>query len=294
MQNVEHAIILAAGQGTRMLPASLYAPKEILPLVDNPSLNHLIWEACRAGVKKIHIIISPRKKNIIEEALAYRTYNSESNVRPDLPNITLNPVPDGVDLIFHEQKIAGGVGDAIEIASEEISSPFLVLLGDNLLIKSHDSIYKSGPNSASESSKRLVEYYKKTGLSCAGVIKVEDHELQKYGVIEQENEKIINIIEKPTNEEAPSNLVLCGRYLLPSNTSEIMKLYPKNKYGELQSIELFNHIIRNNGLGYVNMSDYKLYDSGNPYSWLKSQIDHALRREDLKDEFKQWLRNRLN
>ena len=294
MQNVEDAVILAAGQGTRMLPSSLYAPKEILPLIDNPALNHLIWEACRAGVKKIHIVISPRKKIIIEKAMANGLNHSDNNIRPDLPGIVLNPVPHGVDLIFHEQKIPGGVGDAIEIASRNISNPFLVLLGDNLLLKSHNSIQMSGPDNASESSKQLVEYYKKTGLACAGVIEVKDDELHNYGVIEQKNEKIIKIVEKPNIGEAPSNLALCGRYLLPYNTSEIIKLYPKKLHGELQSIAFFKHIIRDDGLGCINLSDYKLYDSGNPYSWLKSQIDHALRRDDLKDDFEKWLEKRLS
>ena len=147
--DVDDAVILAGGRGTRMLPASIYVPKEIMPLVVTPILNHLIWEASKAMVKRIHIVISPEKRDILTKIINYSSDYFDQSVRPDLPRFALDPVPKGIKIIVYEQVNPGGVGDAILLASKNINGPFLVLLGDNLLINDHIDPQKSGPKYAS-------------------------------------------------------------------------------------------------------------------------------------------------
>ena len=293
MKEVADAVILAGGRGTRMLPGSMYVPKEIMPLVDTPIINHLIWESCNAGVERIHIIISPNKKKILAKTIP-EGYPELDLVRSDLPKISLKPIPENVEVFFYEQTNPGGVGDAISIVANNIEGPFLVLLGDNLLIEDHISPKKSGPDFASKSCKKLVEYFYQHKIPCTGIIEVADEELDKYGIVELEDTLIKNIIEKPKIHDAPSNYILCGRYLLPGNTGELLKLFTGAEYGELQSIAFFKHLIENGGFGGVKMNGYMLYDSGNPLNWLKSQIDHALRRDDLNQDLRNWIKNRID
>jgi len=293
MEEVADAIILAGGRGTRMLPGSAYVPKEIMPLVDTPIINHLIWEACKANVKRIHIVVSPSKKNILSKKFS-EDIELEEEIRSDLPKISLKPIPEEVKIFLHEQVKPGGVGDAISLVTDNIKGPFLVLLGDNLLIEEHISPQKSGPKFAANSCKKLVDYYYENRIPCTGILEVQDEEVSKYGIVELENGLIKRIIEKPEINEAPSNFILCGRYLLPENTGELLKLYHSSEYGELQSIALFEHLIGDGGFGGVNMNEFVLYDSGEPINWLKSQIDHALRREDLKDDMEKWIKKRIS
>ena len=293
MKKVNDAIILAGGSGTRMLPASSYTCKEVLPLIDTPILNHLIWEACKSQVENIHIVISPIKNNIIKNSRPLNGAFKNLNVRNDLPQNALIPLPEDVKVIFHEQKIPGGIGHALKIALTSINGPFLVLLGDNLLMDEHPSLIQTGIDRASNGCKKLVDFYEKNEIPCAGIIKVEDENLEKYGVVKFDNKKIIKIIEKPSIIDAPSNYVLCGRYLLDINVKELLEKYKLEKYGEMQSIAIFDHLINNSGFGAVKLDGFKMYDSGDPIAWLKSQIDHALRREDLQTDFTEWIKNRL-
>ena len=294
MQDVKDAIILAGGMGTRMLPASLYMPKETMPLVDTPILNHLIWEASKAGVERIHLVLSERKKKILDTYLdSGRIFDSD--IRTDLPREALELGHSQVEIIGHIQSEAGGVGDAIAVPLHIIEGPFLVLLGDNLLIKNHIGIKESGVEYASEASLDLVNKYRETGLSIVGVNSVPKEDLDKYGVVEfSEKNRVSKIVEKPDIEDSPSNYVLSGRYILPRNSKELIKSFPLSEYGELQSIALLNHLAENEGLDYVKFDNYRLYDSGNPISWLKSQIDHSLLREDIGGEIREWLNDRLN
>ena len=119
-------------------------------------------------------------------------------------------------------------------------------------------------------------------------------EISNYGVVEISDEKVKCIVEKPDIESAPSEYVLCGRYIFPENTGEILEMYPLSEFGELQSIEVLNHFIKNGGLRAVKLDRFSMYDSGNPLSWLKSQIDHALQREGLGDALKTWMEEKMS
>ena len=119
-------------------------------------------------------------------------------------------------------------------------------------------------------------------------------EVSNYGVVDISNQMVRGIVEKTDMKSAPSEYVLCGRYIFPGNTKKILEMYPVSEFGELQSIEILNHLIENGGLQAVKLEHVSMYDSGNPLSWLKSQIDHALRRKDLANSLKRWIEERVD
>ena len=293
MGSVDDAIILAGGMGTRMLPASLFMPKETMPLIDTPILNHLVWEAKRAGATRIHLVLSKRKMEILEDFLNKGSIFDEE-IRRDLPRVALGVGSDDVEIIPHIQTKPGGVADAISVALPQIDGPFLVLLGDMVMVESHLGPIHSGAEFASSASLELVNRFEQTGSPCVGLWTVKDEELSNYGVVDISEGMVNEIVEKPTESEAPSNFILCGRYLLPENTSKILEDYPISRYGELQSISMLNHLINNGGLGAVILDHMEMYDSGDPISWLKAQIDHGLLREDTSSELYDWMTERLS
>ncbi len=283
MAAVEDAVLVAGGIGSRMLPASAAIPKEALPLVDIPALSHLAREAVEAGAKRIHIISSPSKD--LSGLLKDNSWLEHK--RPDIDSKILSPFSD-VEVFIHIQKIAKGFGDALSCALHVIKGPFMVLLGDNILLDSFTSSSNYAPSTA---SKILVEAHLRTGLPCVGLAAVTDPE--NYGVVSMDGHLVQAIIEKPEKENAPSNLVLCGRYIFTAETSMLLSKYSFEEYGELQSIAIQKHWMENEGLVGVELSGFQWYDSGAPLPWLKSQIDYALRREDMSDEIRRWLSERL-
>ena len=292
MTEVRDAIILAGGMGTRMLPASLYAPKEALPLVDTPIINHLIWEAAKAGVERVHLVLSERKRDFLEQFLDNGSIHSDE-VRVDLPREALALGIEEVQIVPHVQTTAGGVADAISVAIDQIDGPFLVILGDMVIIDRHVNPKQSGVECASEASLKLVKMFESSGKPCVGIFPVESEHVCKYGVVGLSEDRVVDIVEKPDVSRAPSNYVLCGRYVLPGNTAEILDNYPISQFGELQSIHLLNHLIERGGLMSVKLDGMKMYDSGEPIEWLKSQIDHALRRDDVGGELELWIKQRM-
>ena len=290
---VSEAVILAGGLGTRMLPASLYSAKEALPLIDTPILNHLVWECARAGVKRVHIVLSQKKKDLLDGFLRGEVFGYDG-VRPDLPRNSLALGTEGMEIIPHVQLSPGGVADAISVALENVESEFLVLLGDMLLMESHFGPTEAGPENASGASMRLVDAFEKNGLPCVGLFEVEDEEVSKYGIAEISNGMVMGIEEKPEKTRAKSNYALCGRYIFPKNTKGILERFPISEFGEMQSILLMNYMVENGGLNGVILEGMEMYDSGDPVSWLKSQVDHGLRRQDTSSDLLEWLTNRLS
>ena len=293
MDMVSEAVILAGGLGTRMLPASLYSAKEALPLIDTPILNHLVWECAKAGVKRVHIVLSQRKMDLLDGFLRDERLGYDG-VRPDLPRNSLALGIEGMEVIPHVQLSPGGVADAISVALENIESEFLVLLGDMLLMGSHFGPTEAGPDNASGASKRLVDAFEKNGLPCVGLFEVKGDEVSKYGIVDISDGMVLGIEEKPEKTRAKSNYALCGRYIFPKNTKMILEKFPLPEFGEMQSIFLMNYMIENGGLNGVILEGMEMYDSGDPVAWLKSQIDHGLRREDTSSELFEWLTDRLS
>lgn len=282
---VKHAILVAGGLGTRMLPASGAVAKEMLPLFDIPAMTHLALEAVQAGVENIHIITSPKKdfNNYLED----KSWLLEK--RPDIKKELLNPFSE-IAVFVHTQEVPLGLGNAISQALDDINGPFLVLLGDNLLIDSHSTCDDFVPSNA---SKKLVQAYQESNIPCVGLFEVSDEEVSNYGVVDLEGDLIRRIVEKPTKENAPTNNVLCGRYLFTEDTKELLERFSVKEYGELQSIEVQKHWMNGTGLRGVTLDGFQWYDSGAPLPWLKAQIDHALRRKDVSEELLDWIKNRI-
>ena len=283
MAAVEDAVLVAGGIGSRMLPASAAIAKEVMPLVDIPALTHLAREAVAAGAKRIHIITSPSKD--LSVMLKDNSWLNEK--RPDIDAEILSPFRD-VEVFVHIQVMAKGFGDALSCALHAIRGPFMVLLGDNILLDSFSSGTDYVPSNA---SKILVKEYQRTKRPCVGLSAVSDP--QNYGVVSMDGDYVKEIIEKPDPESAPSNLVLCGRYIFTEDTSDLLTKYSFEEYGELQSIAIQQHWMRNDGLIGVELTGFEWYDSGSPMPWLKSQIDYALRREDMRDDLRKWLEERI-
>ena len=283
MAAVEDAVLVAGGIGSRMLPASAAIAKEALPLVDIPAISHLAREAVEAGAKRLHIITSPTK----DFTSLLKDNSWALDKRPDISRELLSPFAD-VEVLVHVQEVPRGFGDALSCALDSINGPFMVLLGDNILLDSYSSVSNYNPSNA---SKILVEAYEKTSLPCVGLAAVEDPE--NYGVVSMEGQLVKEIVEKPNRNDAPSNLVLCGRYLFTEDTANLLSKYSFEEYGELQSIALQKHWMENDGLVGVELHGFQWYDSGAPLPWLKSQIDYALGREDMADEIRDWLKDRL-
>jgi UTP-glucose-1-phosphate uridylyltransferase len=218
----------------------------------------------------------------------------DEGIRVDLPRDSLSLGVDGIEVIPHIQLKAGGVADAISVAIGQVDGAFLVVLGDMLILENHVGPKEAGPENASGASKKLVSMFEETGWPCVGVCPVHESEVSNYGVVELCDGSVVSISEKPAQSESLSNYVLCGRYLLPENTSSILERFPVSEYGEMQSIFLLNHLIENGGLNAVKLDEMEMYDSGDPFSWLKSQIDHGLRRDDISEGLLEWLSNRLS
>ncbi len=294
---VENAVIVAGGIGSRMLPASAMVAKEALPLIDVPILNHLCWEAIRAGASRLHLVISERKAGLERKLMpSEEEIRSLQEARPDLPQRAFKAIPDGIEIFTHFQYVPLGMADAVLQALRSIDGPALVLLGDNLLMDSHPGVKNIGIENASTASLRLVEAFSRTGRPVAGLWSVKEEDVSKYGVVAQDGERICEIIEKPDMGLAPSRKVLCGRYLFSADARELLENeYGVEKFGELQSIALFHHWMKHEGgfIG-VDLDDCQWYDSGRPETWLQAQIDHALRRDDLSETMREWLQERLN
>ena len=186
MGAIQDALLVAGGLGTRMLPTSASVPKEALPLIDVPALVHLAREAKAAGASRLHIVTSPRKD--LSNLLGDHSWLKEK--RPNLDGVLLAPFAD-VEVHIHVQKVPLGLGNAIQSALHAINGPFLVLLGDNLLIDHHSTLESFVP---SQASAELVKSFAKHGRPCAAMMAVEPEEVSNYGVVRMEDSRIVKLL----------------------------------------------------------------------------------------------------
>ena len=281
----------SAGLGTRFLPATKAQPKEMLPIVDKPTIQYIVEEAVAAGIEDI-IIISGRNKRAIEDHFD-KTYELEETLAQkgkwdDLADI--QAISNLANIHYIRQKEAKGLGDAIYCAHRFIGDePFAVLLGDIILQAEKPALAQ------------LIEMYNQEQTSVIGVQEVPLEIVHQYGVIDPlEGEslqgqpiEVKGFIEKPSADEAPSNLSIMGRYILTPNIFNALKATTPGAGGEIQltdAIELLNHserIIAHNVEG-------KLYDIGSKLGFVQATIDFALERDDLKNDLLSYLEGVLN
>lgn len=279
MKHIRKAIIPAAGLGTRFLPATKAMPKEMLPIVDKPTIQYIVEEAIASGIEDI-IIVTGKGKRAIEDHFD-RNLELESNLEEKNKMALLEKinVSSNIDIHYIRQKEPLGLGHAIWCARNFIGDePFAVLLGDDL-VKSEEPCLK-----------QLMDQYNETYSSIIGVQEVPDEDVHRYGVIDPVSTdsalmQVTKFVEKPSLEEAPSNFAIIGRYIL---TPEIFRFLDEKKKGKGGEIQLTDAIESLNSIQRVFAYNFKgrRYDVGEQLGFIETTIDYALDREDLSEGVK--------
>lgn len=287
MKKIRKAIIPAAGLGTRFLPATKAMPKEMLPIVDKPTIQYIVEEAVASGIEDI-IIVTGKGKRAIEDHFDI-AYELEENLKEKGKFDMLEKVQYPTNLAnihYIRQKQPLGLGHAVWCARNFIGDePFAVLLGDDIV--------KSDPPCL----KQLIDVYEETYSSVIGVQTVSDEETHRYGIIEPEARngrayQVKNFVEKPAPGTAPSNLAIMGRYIL---TPEIFMFLEKQEKGAGGEIQLTDAIQKLNQIQRVFAYDFegKRYDVGEKLGFVKTTVEFALQNEEMKDELVEFLEDLL-
>lgn len=280
---VKKAIIPAAGLGTRFLPATKAQPKEMLPIVDKPTLQYIIEEAVNSGIEEILIITGRNKKSIEDhfDKSVELELELESKGKDDLLK-EIREISDMANIHFIRQKEPRGLGHAIHCAKTFIGNePFAVLLGD-------DIVYSEKP-----CLKQMIEAYDEYKTTILGVQEVPKDDVSKYGIvqglhIEDRIYKVKSLIEKPAPEEAPSNIAILGRYIINPAIFEILEHTQPGKNGEIQLTDALKELSQIEAM-YAYNFEGRRYDVGDKEGFLEATVEYALRREDLKEEFMKYL-----
>ncbi|MFO7611696.1 MAG: UTP--glucose-1-phosphate uridylyltransferase GalU [Clostridia bacterium] len=290
MTKVRKAVIPAAGLGTRFLPATKAQPKEMLPIVDKPTIQYIVEEAVRAGIEDI-IIISGRGKRAIEDHFD-KSYELESMLghsnKKDLLEIVEN-ISNMANIYYVRQKEPKGLGQAIHLAKSFIGNePFAVMLGDDIVDSEIPCIGQ------------MINKFNECGNSIIGVQRVAREAVSSYGIVGYEDTgnglykndlyKIKSLVEKPDPENAPSNLAIMGRYII---TPEIFDCLDITKPGKNDEIQLTDALAILLGRQDIYAYEYtgKRYDVGQKLGFLQATVEMALKQDDLKDDFKEYLKN---
>jgi UTP--glucose-1-phosphate uridylyltransferase len=289
MNVIKKAIIPAAGLGTRFLPATKAQPKEMLPIVDKPTIQYIIEEAIASGIESI-LIVTGRGKRAIEDHFD-RSYELEEellkNGKEKLYKI-VDEIANLVDICYVRQKSPRGLGHAIYCGKSFIGNePFAVLLGDDVVVS------KEKP-----ALKQLVQEFEKTGRSILGVQRVPNEMVSKYGIVNPKStdgklSKVKNLVEKPAKQKAPSNIAILGRYIITPKIFEILESTKPGVGGEIQLTDALNKLASIEDM-YAYEFEGKRYDVGSKIGFLKATVEFALDRDDLKDEFLGYLKNLID
>ncbi|ELK46318.1 UTP--glucose-1-phosphate uridylyltransferase GalU [Halobacillus sp. BAB-2008] len=277
MVKIKKAIIPAAGLGTRFLPATKAMPKEMLPIVDKPTIQYIVEEAIASGIEDI-IIVTGKGKRAIEDHFD-KNFELEDNLMSKQKFDMLDKVNEtsNVDIHYIRQKEPKGLGHAVWCARKFIGNePFAVLLGDDIIRSEEPGL------------KQLIDQYDKTRSSVIGVQQVPDNQTHRYGIIDPENKEdrlyqVRNFVEKPPKGEEPSNLAIMGRYVL---TPEIMMFLDKQEKGSGGEVQLTDAIQKLNGIQRVFAYDFDgaRYDVGEKLGFIQTTIEMALENPELKDD----------
>ena len=293
IKRIRKAVIPAAGLGTRVLPATKAQPKEMLVIVDKPALQYLVEELVSAGIEEI-LIITGRNKGSIENHFDY-SYELEKTLeekgKKDLLKI-VNNISEMSNIYYVRQKRPLGLGHAISCAEAFVGDePFVVLLGD-------DIIYTDKDKGQSPVTKQLVEKYNELqGGTILGVQEVPHENVSKYGIIKplkQIDEKTVAVedfIEKPSVDEAPSNLAALGRYVLEPEIFSYLKRTKPGKGGEIQLTDAILAMKNDGEKLYAYNFDGLRYDTGDKFGMFVANVEFGLRHEELKDKVKDYLKD---
>ena len=285
MQKIRKAIIPAAGFGTRFLPATKAMPKEMLPIVDKPTIQYIAEEILESGIDQI-LIISGHAKRAIEdhfdsspELESHLYEHGKMSVLKEIRKIS------SIKIHYVRQQYMRGLGDAILCAKDFVDGePFGVILGD-------DVVY----HPEKPALKQLMEQYEQTGGTVIGCQCVAPERVSAYGIIagKEINDKgllkVDDMIEKPSISEAPSRVAALGRYVITPEVFEVLEQTAPGKGGEIQLTDALR-VMAHAGNVYAYCFEGKRYDTGDKLGFLKATVEYALRRDDLGDDFHTYLK----
>lgn len=281
---VRKAIIPAAGLGTRFLPATKAQPKEMLPIVDKPTIQYIIEEAVAAGIQDI-IIVTGRNKRSIEDHFD-RSIELELELERGQKQEMLEMVRDISEMAnihYIRQKEPRGLGHAILAARHFIGNePFAVLLGDDVVISQKPCLGQ------------MLDVYNEYRTSILGVQTVEPQVVNKYGIIagKQVDErvyKVSDMVEKPALDEAPSNVAVLGRYIITPEIFEFLETQDAGKGGEIQLTDALKRLAREQAMYAYDFKGHR-YDVGTKVGFIQANIEFALRSQELRQEMKEYLK----
>ena len=284
---VTKAVIPAAGLGTRVLPATKAQPKEMLVIVDKPSLQYIVEELVESGIKDI-IIVTGRNKNSIEDHFDH-SYELEDTLKKNNKNTLLEKVEDissMANICYVRQNHPKGLGHAILKAKSFVGDePFVIALGD-------DIVYNDIPV-----AKQLIDNYSKYGYSIVGCQEVKESDVSKYGIVkpllslDEKTVEMEDFIEKPSVDEAPSKLACLGRYLLTPKIFDYLEKTEPGKGGEIQLTDAIVAMMKDGEKVLAYNFEGKRYDIGNKFGLLKANIEFGLRNEETREELLEYLKS---
>jgi UTP--glucose-1-phosphate uridylyltransferase len=283
MQKIKKAVIAVAGSGTRLLPATKAQPKEMLPIVDKPIIQLVVEEMVEAGIEDIIFVTRWDKKPLEDHfdhslALEYDLKKSGKKERSE----EMYNLAEMANFIYVRQKGPYGNGTPVlSVASLVKDEPFIFAWGDDLV--------KSGVSF----TKQMVDEYNKTGHLMIGVQEVPEEDVSKYGIanLVEGTSKIEDIVEKPSQEEAKSNLADFGRMILNQDIVDVLKETSLGKGNELWITDAIRKYIKNGGEFYAKkVEDGQWMTTGDPMNYLKAIFAYAVDREDIGDELKTFIK----
>jgi len=287
---VRKAVFPAAGLGTRFLPATKAQPKEMLPLVDKPLIQYGVEEAIHSGVQNI-IIVTGRGKTAIEDNFDVSfelEHLLETRNKKDLL-ATVRAVSDMINVAYVRQKEALGLGHAVLRARELVGEePFAVILSDDVIDAEVPAL------------RQLLDVYEFYGAPVLALMEVPKENISAYGVVDAEPVghhggrdrlyRIRNLVEKPKPQDAPSNLAIIGRYVLTPEVFHSLETIEPGSGGELQLTDGLKHTLRSRPI-YGYRFEWTRYDAGDKLGFLKATVEFALKRYDLGEEFRAYLKS---
>lgn len=284
MKSIRKAIIPAAGLGTRFLPATKAMPKEMLPIVDKPTIQYIVEEAIASGIEDI-LIITGRNKRAIEDHFDH-TPDVELLLKQKGKLELLNLVQDisnMVDIHYIRQKEPRGLGHAVYCARKFIGNePFAVLLGDDVIVSEKPCL------------KQMMEVYEQQGGSILGVQRVAKEEVGKYGIVEpgvsldERTVKVNSLVEKPHVDRAPSDIAVMGRYIIEPEIFDILEQTDPGAGGEIQLTDALKVLATQKSV-FAHIFEGKRYDVGDKLGFLQATVEFALARPDLGSPFADYL-----
>ena len=288
MKKVTKAVIPAAGLGTRVLPATKAQPKEMLVIVDKPSLQYIVEELIESGITDI-VIVTGRNKNSIEDHFDF-SYELENTLQKENKIELLEKVDkisSMANIFYVRQNHPLGLGHAILKAKPFIGDePFVIALGDDIVYNPERPV-----------AKQLIENYERYGASIVGCQEVALEDVSKYGVVkpteklDENTVAISDFVEKPSKEEAPSRLACLGRYLLDGKIFNYLEETKAGKGGEIQLTDAILKMLQGGEKVVAYEFQGKRYDIGNKFGLLKANIEFGLKNDETKEELKNYLLN---